>query len=363
MIEGFVQQNLQKYGIDETRMQESLQYGDLFVARVIEQQRDRYKVICETGELNAAISGKLRFQALGLTGFPAVGDFVMIDKQESQGGDSVIHHILSRKSLISRKAPGTTLDQQVIAANVDTLLICMSLNADFNLRRLERYLTIAWESQATPVIVLTKSDLTEDVQARIDEISSVAFGVEILICSTLSAGGLSELESIIHPRNTYAFVGSSGVGKSTIINHLAGVDILTVGDIRQSDSRGRHTTTHRQLILLPSGAIVIDTPGMRELSLTTGDLSNTFSDIDELSRLCKYKDCSHSSEPGCAVLQAVELGTLSADRLKSWQKLELELSYSELNSRELENAKIDRMFGGKGEMKQAMKYLKQKNKR
>jgi ribosome biogenesis GTPase len=358
-----VQPNLLKYGLDETRLQESLQYGDLCIARVIEQQRDRYKVISETGELNAVISGKLRFQALGLTGYPAVGDFVMIDKQESQSGDSVIHHILSRKSLITRKAPGTTLEQQVIAANVDTLLICTSLNADFNLRRLERYLTIAWESQATPVIVLTKSDLSVNAQTSIDEIATVAFGVDIQLCSTITAGGLNELESIISPGKTYAFVGSSGVGKSTIINHLAGVEILAVGDIRQSDSRGRHTTTHRQLILLPSGAIVIDTPGMRELSIVTGDLSNTFADIDELSRLCKYKDCSHNSEPGCAVLQAVELGTLSAERLKSWQKLELELSYSELNSRELENAKIDRMFGGKGEMKQAMKYLKQKNKR
>ena len=352
--------NLKKYGLTEEFERESALYDGLFIARVCEQRRDLYKVICETGELNAVVSGKLAYHADGLPDFPAVGDFVMVDRQDAGSGNAVIRHILRRKSVFTRKAAGASNDEQVIAANIDTVFICMSLNADFNLRRAERYLAIAWDSQATPVIVLTKSDLCGDLESKLKGISSVALGVDILVCSSENADGLDGVKAYTMSGKTVAFIGSSGVGKSTLINRLAGEDILPTKQIREDDDKGRHTTTHRQLILLHSGGIVIDTPGMRELSLYTGDISKTFEDIEELARECKYRDCSHATEPGCAVRQAIGQGALSEKRFENYRKLQREISYDGLNSRRLENEKINRMFGGKNEMKRAMKYAKEK---
>jgi ribosome biogenesis GTPase len=238
----------------------------------------------------------------------------------------------------------------------------MSLNADFNLRRIERYLAIAWDSKATPVIVLTKSDLCDDLERKLKEISSVALGTDVVVCSAENADGLDAVKSHIQPGKTVAFIGSSGVGKSTLINRLMGTEILATKQIREDDDKGRHTTTHRQLVLLPSGGIVIDTPGMRELSLYTGDISKTFEDIEELAKQCKYADCSHGSEPDCAVRQAIVKGTLSEKRFENYQKLQREISYDGLNSRQLENEKINRMFGSKAGMKQAFRSIKAKNK-
>lgn len=251
----------------------------------------------------------------------------------------------------------------MIAANIDTIFICMSLNADFNIRRIERYLTIAWDSMATPVIVLTKSDLCDDLPQKLENIASVSMGAEVITCSSENGNGFDEINAYVRQEKTIAFVGSSGVGKSTLINRLMGKDVLVTKTIREDDDKGRHTTTHRQLLLLPNGGIVIDTPGMRELQIYTGNLSRTFEDIEEIAARCKFSDCSHGTEPGCAIREAIENGALSEKRFENYQKLQREVSYTGLNARQLENEKLNRMFGGKGKMKQFKKHIKDKNNR
>lgn len=352
--------DLHAYGLSDRFREEATLYENLYIARVSEQHRELYKVMSEEGEVTACVSGKFAYGAKDAIDYPVVGDFVMIDRTSNSTGNAVIHQILRRKSVLSRQAAGTVTLPQPIAANIDTIFICMSLNADFNLRRIERYLAVAWYSMATPVIVLTKADLCPDLAGKIAELSSVAPGVDILPCSVQSGLGLDIVEGCLAQGKTVCFIGSSGVGKSTLINRLAGREVLATNEIRENDDHGRHTTTHRQLILLPSGGIVIDTPGMREMQIYTGDLSKTFEDIEALASQCRYRDCTHTGEPGCRVLQAVEEGELAPERLQSYQKLKIELSYDGLNSRQLEDAKIKRMFGSKGEMKQMMEHAKHK---
>ena len=250
--------NLKDYGLSERFEQEATLHDGLFVARVTVQHRELYTVICETGEISASVSGKFAYQADDPTSFPAVGDWVMIDRIDKSEGNAVIHHVLRRKSALARGAAGagrgatgTKTDGQMIAANIDTIFICMSLNADFNLRRLERYLTIAWDSMATPVIVLTKSDLCDDLQQKLEEVASVSMGVDVLVCSSVNADGYKAIRAYVGPGKTIAFIGSSGVGKSTLINRLMGREVLAAKTIRGDDDKGRHTTTHRQLLLLP----------------------------------------------------------------------------------------------------------------
>lgn len=335
-------------------------YDGHYLARVTEQRREIYKVVSRCGEVNASVSGKLAYHADSQIEFPAVGDWVMIDRADGDGGRAIIRHILTRKSVLARQAAGTERAGQVIAANIDTIFICMSLNADFNVRRVERYLTMAWDSRATPVIVLTKSDLCEDLPQKLDEIAAVSVGVDVIHCSSENGDGYEAVGAYAGPGKTIAFVGSSGVGKSTLINRLMGEEVLATNAIREDDAKGRHTTTHRQLLLLPNGGIVIDTPGMRELQIYTGNLSKTFEDIEEIAVRCKFSDCSHGKEPGCAVRAAIEAGTLSEKRFESYQKLQREASYTGLNSRQTESEKLSRMFGGKNELKQFKKYLKEK---
>lgn len=353
---------LKQYGLTEGLEQEAAQYSGLFMARITEQHRNLYKVISERGELNATISGKFAYRAENQLNYPAVGDWVMIDRMDGAAGNAVIHLVLPRKSMLARQAAGTANAEQAIAANIDTIFICMSLNADFNLRRIERYLTIAWDSMATPVILLTKADLCENLQEKMKELSSVGMGVDVIACSSENESGYQAIRAQIMQGKTIAFVGSSGVGKSTIINRLMGRNVLETQKIREDDDKGRHTTTYRQLLLLPGGGIVIDTPGMRELQIYTGNLSKTFEDIEEIAAACKYSDCTHGTEPGCMVQKAIKEGALSEERLRSYQKLQRELSYEGLNSRQLENEKINRMFGGKAEMKQLRRHFKENRK-
>jgi ribosome biogenesis GTPase len=355
--------NLLKYGLSDRFAQEATLYEGLFLARIIEQHRDLYKVAGETGELQAGVSGNFIYRANDNSDFPAVGDWVMIDRTDDSGGNAVIHHILRRKSVFERKAAGTGNSIQVVAANIDIIFICMSLNADFNLRRIERYLSVAWDSMATPVIVLTKADLCDDLDARLAELAKVSVGTDVVVSSSRQDGGYEEVRSYIKEGKTIAFLGSSGVGKSTLINRLMGREVMHTKEIREDDDKGRHATTHRQLIVLPGGGIVIDTPGMRELQLDSANLSRAFEDVGKLAERCRYRDCSHTTEPGCAVREAIEAGELPEDRLESFRKLQKEIGYEGLNFRQLEQKKIESMFGSKGGMKQAMRFAKEKNKR
>lgn len=349
-------------GFSERYRQEASSYEGLFLARVIAQYKDLYKVATIDGEIMAEISGKLRYTADALPDYPAVGDFVMIDRIDDQSGNAVIRHILTRKSMFTRRAAGTGQDVQIVAANIDTVFICMGLSQDFNLRRLERYLSIAWDSGARPVIVLTKSDLCDDLPAKLAGVAETAIGVEVVVTSGLTENGYQQILKYVKPDQTIAFIGSSGVGKSTLINRLLGETVIVTGATGKED-QGRHTTTVRQLFLLPSGGAVIDTPGMRELGLENANLSRTFTDIDELAAECRFNDCRHENEPGCAVRQAIEAGELTEERLLSYKKLQKEAKYEGLNSRQIENEKISTMFAEFDGIKNARDYIKSKKKR
>ncbi|HAQ40601.1 MAG TPA: ribosome small subunit-dependent GTPase A [Clostridiales bacterium] len=348
-------------GLNKRFITESTLYKELYIGRVISEYKNLYKVVTEDGELTAEISGKLRFKVKNVSDYPAVGDFVMIDRTEDISGNAIIHTILTRKSAFIRKAAGTSNDNQIVASNIDTVFICMSLNNDFNIRRIERYLGIAWDSGAKPVIVLTKSDLCKDLSEKLTEIDTVAMGVDVIVTSSMSEDGYLPIKSYLGSGKTIAFIGSSGVGKSTLINKVIGENILETNGIR-NDDKGRHTTTRREMIVIPNGGVVIDTPGMREIGIESVDLSKTFTDIDELSAKCKFSDCTHSNEPKCAVQEAIRAGLLSKDRLESYLKLKKEAKYEGLNSRQIENEKLNEIFKEFGGMKSARKMLKEKSK-
>ncbi len=301
--------------------------------RVVSESRGSFRVVCRDGEVTAMVSGRLRFRAGEERRYPAVGDWVAV--QLLTGEDrGIIQTVLPRKSYFSRKAPGPRTEEQVVAANIDTVFIVSGLDGgrSFNVRRVERYLTLAWGSGAAPVLVLNKADLCPDVDAFVRRVESVAPGVPVHPASALEKTGLTALWTHITPGSTAAFLGSSGVGKSALINALLGEERLETGEIRDRDHTGRHTTTRRELLLLPGGGMVIDTPGMRELQMWAGEegLEGTFRDIEELARDCRFSDCRHAAEAGCAVKAAIDRGDLDPARLASYRKLQKELRYTAL---------------------------------
>jgi ribosome biogenesis GTPase / thiamine phosphate phosphatase len=304
-------------------------------ARVISESKGSFQAYSQYGEFTAVISGKMRHRAETEKQYPAVGDWVVIKPliNERKG---IIQAVLPRKSKFSRKMAGERTEEQIVAANIDTVFIVSGLDGgrNLNLRRIERYLTLAWSSGATPVIVLNKVDMCQDVDVCISSVESVAPGVPVHSVSAREGTGLDALRIYLTKGDTVAFLGSSGVGKSTLINSLMGIEKQQVREVRADDRTGRHTTTKRELIVLPGGGIVIDTPGMRELQMWVGEenLQGAFHDVETLAKVCRFSDCGHNVEVGCAVKAAIDRGELDPARLESYRKLQRELSY--LASRE-----------------------------
>lgn len=292
------------------------------VARITAVHKERYEIVCDYGMTHARLKTKEYYGGTEL--FPTTGDFVTINYIPN--GDSQIIATLPRRTFFSRREPGPIPGDQAVAANFDYVFIMQSLNMDFNPKRLERYLTLAWQSGATPAILLTKADLVEDYWDHLTQVERVAAGVNTHVVSAHTGYGLERLNAYLQPGKTVVFLGSSGVGKSSLVNALAGEDIMTVNGIREDDSKGRHTTTHRQLIRLKSGVMIIDTPGMRELGMwdVSEGLGDAFADVEKFIGKCRFSDCRHKSEPGCAIKAAIATGELDASRWESYRKLKEE---------------------------------------
>lgn len=297
-------------------------------ARVVEEHRDAFVVAAACGELRADVAGKLRHDAAGREALPAVGDWVAV---EARGAEkrATIRRVLPRRGALVRKAAGTKIDVQIVAANLDVVFVVASANLDFNAARLARYLSAAWESGGEPVVLVAKADLAADVDAFVAEAESVALGAPVHAVSAVDGRGLDAIAAYLQPGRTLAFVGSSGVGKSTLINRLLGEERLATSPIREHDQTGMHTTTSRRLVALPGGALVVDTPGMRELGLWDADdgVAAAFADVAEAAERCRFRDCGHDAEPGCAVLAAIDDGSLARDRLEQWRRLKRELAF------------------------------------
>ena len=320
---------LEQWGASEQYYKIASVHPEYELGRVISQEKDLFRLVMDKEECMARVSGKFRYNVSAISEFPSVEDFVLVE-HSFKDDVALIHKVLQRKSVFIRKAAGKNCMEQVVAANIDTIFLCMALNGDFNIRRLERYLSIAWDSGAVPVIILTKIDLCDDLQAKRFEIENVAVGVPVMEPSGLTGDGLQQIKQYLQQTKTVAFIGSSGVGKSTLINRLLGEECLKTNTIRKDD-KGRHTTTHRELFLIPDSGMVIDTPGMRELGMWKAGkgIEHAFSDIEKLAEKCRFHNCIHTSEPGCAVRAAMEGGMIDEERLKAYKKLKAENSYME----------------------------------
>lgn len=314
---------LEAYGFDKNIYQNY----DGVPARVIAVHKERYKLITDIGECYGRLKTKEYY--VGVEDFPTAGDFVIIN--HNPAGDSMIVKTLPRQTFFMRKDPNPNKAEQAVAANFDYVFIMQSLNHDFNPKRLERYLTLAWQSGAQPVVVLTKADLLDDFSEQVNLAVLYAMGAPVHAISSQTGYGLDGLQEYFSPKKTVVFLGSSGVGKSSLVNRLAGEEIMATNGIREDDSKGRHTTTHRELIMLKSGAMIIDTPGMRSLGMwdVRGGIGNAFADVEQFLGCCKFTDCRHESEPGCAIKTAIESGELSLERWESYLALKKEARYSE----------------------------------
>lgn len=314
------------------------------VGRVMLEHKRLYRVMTEKGELLSEISGRYRFEVESREEFPTVGDWVVLTERVGEG-KAIINSVLPRYSKFSRKNAGTTTEEQIVAANVDTVFLVQSLNHDLNVRRLERYLISAWESGSNPVVVLTKADLCNDIENEIAEIETVAFGVPIHVVSVKERIGLEVLQQYFQRGKTVALLGSSGAGKSTLTNYLLDEEKMVIKGIREDDDKGRHTTTYRELHVLTDGGLVLDTPGMRELQLweVESGLQSSFQDIEELAEACKFRDCTHNGEPNCAVREAIQEGNLDLSRFQSYVKLQRELAFLERkNDKRAQSAEKDK---------------------
>jgi len=325
-------------------------------ARIVRQNKHNYDVLCEKGDLTAEVSGAFSYLAESSVDFPTVGDWVVINAIENEN-KAIIHKLLPRKNSFSRKAAGIETEAQVLASNIDTVFVVTGLDRDFNPRRIERYMTLIHNYGAEPVILLNKADLCSDPPARVSEIEMVAPNVPVYYLSAICDDDMSQINNLIPTGKTGAMLGSSGTGKSTIINRLLGEDILATSETSEAVGKGIHTTTWRELILLPSGGIVIDTPGLREVQLWADeeDLSITFDDIEDIATQCRFRNCKHQSEPGCAILQAVEDEILDYRRVLNYHKMRREIRF-------LEARKEQRVMISKSRGKALSRFTRQRKK-
>jgi len=329
-------------------------------ARIISVQRHLYSILSEYGELKGEVTGKFRYEVQSIEKYPAVGDWVGIIKKE-QEDQAIIHFLLPRRTSLSRKTPGTKTEEQVICANIDTSFLVSAFDRDFNLRRIERYLSLIWDSGANPVIILNKTDLCTDIETFIREVESISPGIPILCMSALEKSGIGQIYNYLKEGKTVVFLGSSGTGKSTIINCLLDAPKQAVNSLRDN-GKGRHTTSYRELFMIPDRrGMVIDNPGMREIQLWANEdiVEKTFADIEVLSQRCRFNNCSHTKEPGCAVKEALEEGSLKPKRLESYFKQKRELN--RLSERtELAQKKLMNMR--KRKSKELSKLIRMRNK-
>ena len=341
------------------KKREELQRPDCGVARITRVDRDRYLVRNEENEVQAEPTGKLLFCADSSHDLPCVGDWAFV-QYYNDGTLAIIHDLFPRKSFLRRKSAGKEVDYQVIASNVDIAFIIQSCDFNFNLRRMERYLVMVNEGHVQPIILLSKSDLvsTKDIEKRISKIRQAHIDARVIAFSNKTASGLETVQQALEKGKTYCLLGSSGVGKTTLLNHLLGRDIFETNPVREKDGRGRHTTARRQLTVLDNGALLIDTPGMRELGMIAvgASINDSFSDIHELSKDCRFNDCTHTTEVGCAILMAVQSRELSEERYQSYMKLMKESEFHQMSY--VERRKKDRQFGRM--IKTAMKQIRKK---